>query len=346
MPAPPAANPERSRRTRNSPVVAACVAGAVVLAVGLAALVRTATARSEVPGPASLPVTAAPVVVASTTTTIAPATTTTVAPPTTTTTRRPTTTTTRPHRPGPGTMQFFTMPSGDGDGRRRQFWVYRPGVAESAELPVVYFLHGYPGNERSMPDSGLPAILEQLFASGVKPFVVVAPNGESVSRPDTEWTDSVDGQVKLESYVVNRLVPAVEGGHRRDRAHRAVAGFSMGGYGAMNLGLRHADLFGQIVSVAGYYHVDDPDQMGRRIPEWVAANSPDQHVTAGAASRILLMTASGENHPLIAGEAQRYQRLAQAAGQHPALVVAPGAHTFDLVVTQLPTIARFLADGW
>jgi hypothetical protein len=58
------------------------------------------------------------------------------------------------------------------------------------------------------------------------------------------------------------------------------------------------------------------------------------------------MTASDEHHPLIVGEAQRYQRLAQAAGQHPALVVAPGAHTFDLVVGQLPTIARFLAGGW
>jgi S-formylglutathione hydrolase FrmB len=243
-------------------------------------------------------------------------------------------------------MQFFTLPSGDGDGRRRQFWVYRPGVAESAELPVVYFLHGYPGNERSMPESGLAAVLEQLFASGVKPFVVVAPNGESGSRPDTEWADSVDGKVKLESYIVNHLVPAVEGRHRRDRAHRAVAGFSMGGFGAMNLGLRHPDLFGQIVSIAGYYHVDDPSGMGQHTPEWLAANSPDQHVAAGAGSRILLMTASSEYHPLIAGEAQRYQRLAQAAGQHPALVVAPGAHTFDLVVTQLPKIAGFLAEGW
>jgi S-formylglutathione hydrolase FrmB len=33
----------------------------------------------------------------------------------------------------------------------------------------------------------------------------------------------------------------------------------MGGYGATNLALRHPDLFGQLVSVAGYHHVDDPD---------------------------------------------------------------------------------------
>jgi len=238
------------------------------------------------------------------------------------------------------------MPSGDQDGRRREFWVYRPGVPESSDLPVVYFLHGYPGGVRSLPDSGLAGTLEQLFASGVKPFVVVAPNGESPARPDTEWTDSVDGTVKLESYIVNRLVPAVEGAHRRDRTHRAVAGFSMGGFGAMNLGLRHPDLFGQIVSIAGYFRVDDPDAMGQNSPQWIAANSPDQHVAAGADSRILLVSAAEEHIPLIVGEAQRYRRLAEAAGQHPTVVVAPGPHTFDLVVNQLPTVAHFLGGGW
>ena len=267
-------------------------------------------------------------------------------PTTTATTKRTAAAPARPKRPGPGTVQFFTMSSGDGDGRRREFWVYRPGVPESSDLPVVYFLHGYPGSERTVADSGLARTLEQLFASGVRPFVVVAPNGESSTRGDTEWADSADGKVNLESYVVNRLVPAVEGAHRRDRAHRAVAGFSMGGFGAMNLGLRHPDLFGAIVSIAGYFRVDDPDGMGQNNPQWVTANSPDHHVAAGSGSRILLVSASDEHDPLIVGEAQRYRRLAEAAGQHSALVVAPGPHTFDLVVAQLPAVARFLAGGW
>jgi S-formylglutathione hydrolase FrmB len=252
----------------------------------------------------------------------------------------------RPRRPGPGTVQYFTMASGDADGRRREFWVYRPGLPESADLPVVYFLHGYPSDDRDVADSGLAPALEQLFAAGVPPFVVVAPNGESSTRPDTEWADSADGKVRLENWIVRWLVPAVEGTHRRDRAHRAVAGFSMGGFGAMNLGLRHPDLFGQIVSVAGYFRVDDPDGMGGGDPQWAAANSPDQHVASGAASRMLLITAAGERDPLIAGEAQRFRRLAEAAGQHPSVVTAPGDHSFELVVAQLPTVARFLAGGW
>src|SRR5207248_223693 len=110
--------------------------------------------------------------------------------PTTTTTARRPAASAKPKRPGPGTVQFFTMPSGDGDGRRREFWVYRPGVPESSDLPIVYFLHGYPGNEHAVSESGLALTLEQLFASGVKPFVVVAPDGQSSPRRDTEWTDS------------------------------------------------------------------------------------------------------------------------------------------------------------
>jgi S-formylglutathione hydrolase FrmB len=323
----------------------AWVVGAVVAGVALAAVVWVVAGHDSA-GPAVTAEGIAAQPAAAVPAPAIPVTTTSVAS-TTTTTRRPTTTTTsRPRRPGPGTVQFFTMPSGDHDGRRREFWVYRPGVPESSDLPVLYFLHGYPGGVRALPDSGLASTLEQLFASGVKPFVLVAPNGQSPTRPDTEWTDSADGTVKLETYIVNRLVPAVEGAHRRDRAHRAVAGFSMGGFGAMNLGLRHPDLFGQIVSIAGYFRVDDPDAMGQNNPQWKAANSPDQHVAAGGGSRILLVSAAEEHDPLIAGEAQRFRRLAEAAGQHPALVVAPGPHTFDLVVAQLPTVAHFLGGGW
>ena len=114
----------------------------------------------------------------------------------------------------------------------------------------------------------------------------------------------------------------------------------------MNLGLHHPDLFGQIVSIAGYFRIDDPSGMGRRDPQWEAANSPDRHVAAGAGSRILLVSAADEHDPLIVGEAQRYHRLAEAAAQHPSLVVAPGPHTFDLVVAQMPAVARFLGGGW
>ena len=247
---------------------------------------------------------------------------------------------------GPGTTGTIELPSGDADGKDRAAWVYRPGVPDSSDLPVVYFLHGYPGTQNDLAAAGFPALLDAAFAAGAKPFVVVAPNGQSTIHPDTEWADSTDGKVKLDTFISETLIHAVEGDHPRDRAHRAIAGHSMGGYGAMNLGLRHPDLFGQIVSVAGYYHIDDPDRMGGGTDVWTEDNSPDRHVAAGAGTRILLVADAEEHDRLIIGEALRYLGLATAAGQHPTYVLAPGGHTWSMVAGQVPTIVGFLDAGW
>jgi S-formylglutathione hydrolase FrmB len=245
-----------------------------------------------------------------------------------------------------GATETLALPSGDADGRDRAVWIYRPAVPDSSDLPVVYFLHGYPGTQDDLAGAGFPALLDAAFAAGADPFVVVAPNGRSDLHPDTEWADSTDGKVKLETFITQTVIPAVEGAHPRDRAHRAIAGHSMGGYGAMNLGLRHPDLFGQIVSVAGYYHIDDPDGMGAGTAEWAEDNSPDQQVAQGAGSRILLIADAEERDPLIIGEALRYQALARGDGQSPAYVLAPGGHTWAMVAGQIPTIVSFLDAGW
>ena len=275
-------------------------------------------------------------------------------PPTPPTTAAATTTTTVTTTTGPATttgidhgqVQILELPSGDADGASREVWVYRPAVPDSASLPVVYFLHGYPGNDRDVEKIGLPALLDEQFAAGATPFVVAVPNGRSAIHPDTEWADSVDGDVRLESFVVDTVVPAVEGDNRRDRDHRAIAGFSMGGYGSMNLALRHPDLFGQVVSIAGYYHIDDPDGMGAGTARWAEANSPDRHVAAAVGTRMLLIADAGEKDGLIKGEAARFAGLVEAAGLQATLVTAPGGHNWAMVAGQVPAIVEFLDAGW
>src|SRR5207244_11467016 len=101
--------------------------------------------------------------------------------------------------------------------------------------------------------AGLPG---RRFLAGAAPCLVAVPNGWSDIKNATEWADSVDGQVRVESFIVSTAIPAVEGANRRDAAHRAIAGFSMGGYGSANLAEHHPDLFGQLVSIAGYYRID------------------------------------------------------------------------------------------
>lgn len=257
---------------------------------------------------------------------------------------------TAPAAPGaptaPGRVQLLRLPSGDADGAAREVWVYRPPGADRADLPVMYFLHGYPGSDRNAETVGLAATLDDAVAATGRRFVLAVPDGGSAIHPDTEWADSVDGKVRLERFVTTTVVRAVEGVHRRDRRHRAIAGFSMGGYGAMNLGLRHPAAYGQVVSVAGYFHPDDPDRMGAGRAAWAAANSPDRHLRRAWATRLLLVDAAREGDPLIKGETARFAGLARRAGLHPTVVVAPGAHNWLMVKSQVPGIARFLAAGW
>ena len=67
--------------------------------------------------------------------------------------------------------------------------------------------------------------------------MVAAPTGTGKAHPDTEWAVSTDGSDRVETYLIKRVIPAVEGANRRTAAHRIISGFSMGGYGAANIAL-------------------------------------------------------------------------------------------------------------
>src|SRR5207245_2907553 len=97
---------------------------------------------------------------------------------------------------------------------------------------------------------------------------------KSAVREDTEWANSADGADPLETFVTTAVTHAVEGAHPRPARLRTIAGVSMGGYGAMNIGLHQPTLYGQIVSVSGYFHIDDPDKVFAGNRKLEAANSP------------------------------------------------------------------------
>ncbi len=120
----------------------------------------------------------------------------------------------------------------------------------------------------------------------------------------------------------------------------------MGGYGAMNLALRHPDYFGSVVSMSGYFHIDDPSHMFGDDPETMRANRPDQNLAAAHLLRIFLSADQDENDPVIEGEPQRFKRLLDQAGVPATLEVRPGGHDWGYVRTVLPDAFAFLDAGW
>jgi len=245
---------------------------------------------------------------------------------------------------GPGKVEVRTI--ADPKGVKRMVAVYTPPVADPNTLPVVYFLHGYPGSPNDALDSGFAQTLDQAFAAGATPFVLVVPDGNSAVHPDTEWADAVDGSVRLETFVTETLIQAVEKDHPRTRNQRAIAGFSMGGFGAVNLAQRHPDLYGQAVSLGGYFHVDDITAVFAANAAIVNANSPDHHLDRLRTTRVALFQGTGDGDRPEAGELERMKGLLDAAHVPNVAARTPGGHTWFWANQQLPAVINFLAQGW
>lgn len=113
--------------------------------------------------------------------------------------------------------------------------------------PTSYFLAGTQNNYRSFN-----SIINGVALTANYPAIVVSPNGDSGYWSDW-YNRSVGGPPMYETYVIDQLIPLIDSYFRTipDRAHRAVAGVSMGGYGALMLAARHPDLFGSAASISG-----------------------------------------------------------------------------------------------
>ncbi|MCU1352239.1 MAG: putative esterase [Acidimicrobiales bacterium] len=118
------------------------------------------------------------------------------------------------------------------------------------------------------------------------------------------------------------------------------------GFGAINLAQRHPDVFGQVATVAGYFHVDDPDGVFSDNGSVEKANTPDQNVDRMKGLRVFLLDAGQENLKLVVGETKRFADLLINARIPVQLDYAPGSHNTEYAVAQLPALADFLETGW
>ena len=190
-----------------------------------------------------------------------------------------------------GTVSVLQI-RGPSDEQPHPVWVWRPPGEDAATIPVLYFLHGYPGTARDPFASGLAQTLNKLLQEGYPPFVFASVDGNGERHPDTEWANSNDGSDLMLDRMVAAAIPAVEGTHMRDAAHRAIAGFSMGGYGAMNIAMQKPGVFGQVVSIAGYFVMNDLSGMFGDVASVVARNTPSAHPWQALACRSCSMRTS------------------------------------------------------
>ena len=125
-----------------------------------------------------------------------------------------------------------------------------PGYRASAttRYPVLYLLHGWDGHYTDW----LTRTNVADYAAQYR-MIIVMPEGN-----DSWYVDGAAGiNDKYESYILKELMPDVDTRYRtiQSRYGRAVAGLSMGGYGAIKLGLKYPATFAFAGSVSGAFGV-------------------------------------------------------------------------------------------
>lgn len=145
-------------------------------------------------------------------------------------------------------------------------------TAPARRYPVAIYLHGYGGSERDWTASGgIDSALTSLAAAGQE-LIVVMPDGDdgwyttwnvlgdygacrrdfAPREGDTADTWCVPWP-HYDDYIAHDLVQFIDRTWRTvpGREHRAIAGLSMGGYGALSLALAYPETFAVAASHSG-----------------------------------------------------------------------------------------------
>ena len=145
--------------------------------------------------------------------------------------------------------QLFSTPS-RGENTEASYLIYQPPTylkETEKRYPVIYWLHGGGGSQREgswMVEQIDKAIKEQKMPE----VIIVLVQG----LPSVRYVNTKDGTRPVENVIIKDLVPHIDATYRtiNDSHFRGIEGMSMGGYGALHLGLKFNEIFGVISALA------------------------------------------------------------------------------------------------
>tara|TARA_E500000318_G_scaffold65042_2_gene60076 strand:+ start:2658 stop:3545 length:888 start_codon:yes stop_codon:yes gene_type:complete len=129
--------------------------------------------------------------------------------------------------------------------RELKYSLFLPDLPHSSPartpLPVLYLLHGLGGHEQDWQKLGrITETASRLIENGdIPPMAIVMPDGAN------SWYVNSAKHGRYEDAFLDDLIPETERRHDigGDRSRRAIAGLSMGGYGALRLTFRTPSRF-------------------------------------------------------------------------------------------------------
>jgi enterochelin esterase-like enzyme len=235
---------------------------------------------------------------------------------------------------GPRSLLVYTPPG------------YARAVARGRRFPVLYLLHGSPGHPKRFINVAAAGVTldSEIHHHATRPYILAMPNGnDGTFRSDTEWANTPHGN--YETFVIEtvRFVDR-HFATRPWRSFRAIAGYSEGGYAAVNIALHHLKMFSIAESWSGYGRERRSGPFSHASAAQIYANSPALYAPTlfGELHRYPLfayMYSGRRDHGL-----PNQREVADAltlAGGHVRFAAFPGKHDWALWRGQTPRMLRW-----
>jgi len=175
----------------------------------------------------------------------------------------------------------------EADSPDREVTVYLPpsyAGDQARRYPAVYLLHGYGGRDDTFNGrlAKLPESADKLAAAqGFSELIVVMPNAFTLHKGSMYSNSVTTGD--WERFVAQDLVAYIDGHYRTiaARMSRGLAGHSMGGYGALRIGMKRPDVFSSLYIMSACCLTPNPDPRGETMTAAEAIKTRAQAEEAG-----------------------------------------------------------------
>jgi pimeloyl-ACP methyl ester carboxylesterase len=141
-----------------------------------------------------------------------------------------------------------------GENPTRRVTVYLPAGYENSDdrYPVIYYLHGFTWSDSlQIARSHFDKLLDKAIATGkIKPVIVVMPNQYTLYRGSFYTNSSLTGN--WADFTAMDLVSYTDKNYRTipEKESRGIAGHSMGGFGAIKMGMLFPDVFSNMYALS------------------------------------------------------------------------------------------------
>jgi enterochelin esterase family protein len=245
-------------------------------------------------------------------------------------------------------------------GRELSYALYRPDGARGP-LPTVYLLHGRNSKPADWLDMARAAdTADRLIAEGrMPPCLIVLPDAGN------SWYAG-----KMAAAVAGELPSWIEKRHgaRAARGARALAGNSMGGFGAVGIALAYPDRFATAASMSGAFWMaldedkaldaDMTARVGRVFEGAFGApfsrdvflkHSPHALASSYPAERAkpaIYLVSGADDRFGLSEQSRTMLRVLGAKGFDVAFETVPGDHEWGTWERSLPRALEFIARRW